>query len=174
MPSAFRKELVPLEQQGAELADVSFGDFVRLLGEGIADAQASLDRASADLVAELAATRVTTVPRVTETIAADGTVTYEQAEAQEVSLLELGVTPTFYAFSQATVEATMDVRVVESAQVDEQGRKRMGLFAGTKQVRAERRLNRDVHVSSKFTATLVPVPSPLRAGPERTTTGPGT
>lgn len=169
---SFRDPIVAPEVPVRETPSVSFGDLVRMLAEGIADAQTSLDRASADLVEELAATPVSIVPRVTETIDADGNVTYEQAAAQQVSLLSLGVTPTFYQFSQATVEVVMDIKIVESEQVREDGKRNYGLFAGTADVRTERKLNRDVSVHSKVTATLVPVPMPLRLEPIRTTTTP--
>lgn len=168
---AFRQPIIPAEVVAPEAPDVSFGDLVRMLAEGIADAQASLDRASAELITELAATRVSVVPQITETLDADGNVTFESAAPQEMSLLELGITPTFYGFSQATVEVTLDVKVVESTTSSETG-KRFGLFAGTRDIRIERKLNRDVTMASKLTATLVPVPSPLRLAPVRTTTAP--
>lgn len=171
---AFRNPIVGPEVPVRESPSVSFGDLVRMLAEGIADAQTSLDRASADLVRELAETKVSIVPNVTETIDADGKVTYEQGAAQEVSLLSLGVTPTFYQFSQSTVEVVMDIKIVESEQVREDGKRSYGLYAGTVDVRAERKLNRDVSVHSKVTATLVPVPMPLRLEPVRTTNAPGT
>ena len=169
---SFRDPIVAPEVPVRETPSVSFGDLVRMLAEGIADAQTSLDRASADLVEELAATTVSIVPQVTETIGEDGKITFEQAEPQEVSLLSLGVTPTFYQFSQATVEVVMDIKVVEQEQVREDGKRSYGLFAGTADVRVERKLNRDVTVHSKVTATLVPVPMPLRLEPVRTTTTP--
>ncbi len=156
-----------------ETPSASFADLVRLLGEGIADAQAALDRASASLVAELATTRVAIVPRVQEIIAADGTVTFQQDPPQEVSLLDLGVTPSFYQFSQATVEVVMDMKIVENNTESGTGQRRFGLFADTANVRFERKLNRDVSVHSKLTATLVPVPMPLRLEPVRTTTTEG-
>jgi hypothetical protein len=166
---AFRDPIVAPEVPVRESPSVSFADLVRMLAEGIADAQTSLDRASAALVEELAETTVTIVPSITETIDADGNVTFEQGEPREVSLLSLGVTPTFYAFSQSTVEVVMDVKIVESEQVREDGKRSYGLFAGTADVRVERKLNRDVTAHSKLTATLVPVPMPLRLEPVRTT-----
>jgi hypothetical protein len=103
----------------------------------------------------------------------DGSVVFTQGKAREVSLLELGLTPTFYAFREATVEVVMDVKVVEQETETTSGReRRFGLFANTRDVRTERKLNRDVTVHSKLTATLVPVPSPLRVDPTRTTTPP--
>jgi hypothetical protein len=168
---AFREPIVPAEVVAPESPEVSFGDLVRMLAEGIADAQASLDRASAELVTELAATRVSVVPQITETVDEQGNVKFESAAPLELSLLELGVTPTFYGFSQATVEVALDVKVVESTTSTETG-KRFGLFAGTRDIRVERKLNRDVTMASKLSATLVPVPSPLRVEPVRTTTAP--
>lgn len=169
---AFRPPIVPADEPVRESPSVSFADLVRMLAEGIADAQTSLDRASAELVTELAETTVEIVPRVTETIDEQGNITFEQAPAQTVSLLSLGVTPTFYQFSQATVEVTMDVKIVEKEDETTEGKRSFGLFAGTASVRAERKLNRDVTMASKLTATLVPVPMPLRLEPSRTTTTP--
>src|SRR5512134_2890309 len=109
---AFREPIVGPEIPVRESPSVSFADLVRMLAEGIADAQASLDRSSAELVQELAAATVQVVPRVEEVIDAEGNVTYEQADPQQVSLLSLGVVPTFYQFSQATVEVVMDMKIV--------------------------------------------------------------
>jgi hypothetical protein len=173
LPRSFRAPIVEPDVPVHETPTVSFGDLVRMLAEGIADGQTSLDRASAELVEELAASRVKIIPGITETVDADGNMTFEEAASVEVSLLSLGVTPTFYQFSQATVEVAMDIHVVESETESGEGKRRIGLFAGTASVRAERKLNRDVTVHSKLTATLVPVPMPLRVEPVRTTTTPG-
>jgi hypothetical protein len=170
---AFREPLFAPESTVAETPSTSFADLVRLMAEGIADAQLALDRSAAEMVTELAETRVNVVPTITETVAADGSVTFQQGVAQSVSLLELGVKPTFYQFSQATVEVSMDLKLVE--QLDENGTRKkgsLGLFAETSNIRFERKLNRDVSVHSKITATLVPVPAPLRLDiPRRTITG---
>lgn len=164
----FRAPVVSPELPVQEAEFTSFPDLVRMVAEGIADAQASLDRASAELVTELASTKIKIIPRITETIDKDGNVTFEQAPEREVSLLDIGVTPTFYQFSQATIEVAMDLKIVEN--INESGVKRgFALFANTSGIRFERKLNRDVSVSSKLTATLVPVPKPLRIEPERST-----
>jgi hypothetical protein len=168
-PRAFRTPIVEPDVPVRETPSASFADLVRMVAEGIADAQASLDRASAELVTELAQTKIEIVPRITETIDENGNISYEQGEPQEVSLLDIGVTPTFYQFSQATVEVTMDLKVVETKEKTEDRKKRYALYADTATIRSERRLHRNVTVSSKLTATLVPVPSPLRLDPERTT-----
>lgn len=163
----FRRPLVAPETPVKETPSASFGDLVRMLAEGIADAQASLDRSSAEMVVELANTEVEIIPTVTETIDENGIVNYTNGAPQKVSLLQLGVRPTFYQFSQAVVEVVMDIRIVENE--TENGQRRFSLFANTSDVRFERKLNRDVKVSSKLTATLVPVPMPLRLEPVITT-----
>ncbi len=172
-PRVFRSPLVTPETEVNETPSASFADLLRMLAEGIADAQASLDKASADMVVELAETTVQIVPRITETIDAAGNVTFAQAPAQEVSLLALGVTPTFYQFSEAKVEVAMDLKIVENlTETGTAKRRRLGLFAETANIRFERKLNRDVTVSSKISATLVPVPKPLRLEPTRVTETP--
>jgi hypothetical protein len=163
----FRRPLVTPETPVKETPSASFGDLVRMLAEGIADAQASLDRASAEMVVELANTEVEIIPTVTETIDENGVVNYTNGAPQKVSLLQLGVRPTFYQFSQAVVEVVMDIKIVENE--TENGQRRFSLFANTSDVRFERKLNRDVKISSKLTATLVPVPMPLRLEPVITT-----
>jgi hypothetical protein len=168
----FRPPLVDPTIPVRETPSASFGDLVRMMAEGIADAQASLDRASAELVAELANTPIEIVPSVTETIDAQGNVTYETAPPRTVSLLDIGVLPTFYQFSEATIEVVMDLHIVESEAESgqtEQKKKHWWLRADTASVRFERKLNRDVKTSSKLTAKLVPVPMPLRLEPARNT-----
>jgi len=166
---AFRRPIVAAEIPIREVPSTSFADLVRMVAEGIADAQLSLDKASAEMLTELASTRVDVVRNITEVIDEKGNITYKNGEPQQVSLLELGMLPTFYQFSQATVEVAMDLQIVESETSSEEGKRRKTLFANTSSIRMERKLNRDVKIASKLTATLVPVPSPLRIEPARNT-----
>jgi len=166
---AFRPPVVAAEIPVHEVPYTSFADLVRMVAEGIADAQLSLDRASAEMLTELANTRINIVRNITETIDDKGNITYKNGEPQEISLLELGMLPAFYQFSQATVEVAMDLKIEESETGTEEQKGRKTLFANTSSIRMERKLNRDVKVSSKLTATLVPVPVPLRIGPARRT-----
>jgi hypothetical protein len=115
---------------------------------------------------ELAATRVKFIPEIRQIIDKEGRMKFETADPVELSLLELGVQPTFYAFSEATVEVAMDLKVVEEEQSSTTPKK--GLFASTQSVRLERKLNRDVRISSKISAKLVPVPAPQLLTPVRT------
>ena len=160
-----RDALVPAR----ELPGVSLADLVTQLAEAIAEGQAKLDLSAASVVQELAKTKVQFIPEIRQVIGKDGSMRFEQAAPIEVSLLELGIQPTFYAFSEATVEVAMDLKVVEQTTgTTTQGKK--GLFASTQSLRLERKLNRDVKISSKITAKLVPVPMPQLLTTVRTVT----
>lgn len=166
-----RTPLIPLSQPARETDRASLADLIREVALSIADAQKALDTSSAGMVRELAETKVEVVSAIRETIGSDGQVSYEQDKPREVSLLEIGVMPTFYQFAQTVIEVQMDLKVVETE--SESGTKPTGkkifLQADTAGIRFERKLNRDVTVCSKVTATLVPVPMPLRIEPTRST-----
>lgn len=164
---AFRTPIVPAETIVNKVPSTSFADLVRMLAESIADAQMSLDKASAEMMTELSATRINVVRNITETVDEKGNVTYKNSPPQNISLLELGMLPTFYQFSQATVEVALDLNVVENESSSEKGKKT--LFANTSNIQMERKLNKDLKITSKLTATLVPVPPPIRIEPSRTT-----
>lgn len=151
-----------------EIPSVDFAELIRMLAEGIADAQRELDRSSAGMVEELARSRVSIVPEVREVIEADGEVRYERAESREVSLLDLGIAPTFYQFERSTVEVSLDIAVVEE-ETSPGGESRYRLRADTFGVRQERKLNRNLQAHSRLSATLVPVPAPARLEPTRST-----
>ena len=142
---AFRTPIVPAETKVNKVPSTSFADLVRMLAESIADAQMSLDKASAEMMTELSQTRIDVVRDITETIDEKGNVTYKYGTPQNVSLLELGMLPTFYQFSQATVEIALDLNIVESEDSTEKGKKT--LFANTSSVQMERKLNKDLKVS---------------------------
>lgn len=157
---AFRDPIVPATTAVQESPSVALADLIRMMAEGIADAQTELDRASAEMIVDLANTRVDVVRSVTETIADDGSVSISADEPENLSLLELGVQPTFYQFAESTIEVAMDLEIAEEIEEESKGRK--SLFARTRNITTERKLNRDVSVSSKITTRLVPVPSPIR------------
>jgi hypothetical protein len=148
-----------------ELGGASLAEVLTQLAEAIAEGQARLDLSAAQVMNELAQTRVDIVPSIRQIIREDGSVEFDQAEPVNVSLLDLGILPTFYAFSEATVEVVMDLKVVESLTTSGNDRKSPFLFASTQSLRTERRLNRDISVHTKLTAKLVPVPTPNRLAP---------
>ncbi|MBV5319920.1 MAG: hypothetical protein JZU72_03035 [Chlorobium phaeobacteroides] len=168
MSPTIREPLFSPALKVKETEQASFADLIRLVAESVADAQAALDRSSASLLRELAETPVEIIPSITETISQGGEVTYKHGKPRTVSLLDLGVMPTFYQFSQTVIEIQMDLKITE-ATTESGTRKGLVLLADTAAIRFERKLDRDVKIVSKITATLVPVPMPLRIEPVRST-----
>jgi hypothetical protein len=159
------------------VADVPFDDLVYLLAAGVADAQTALDAHTVETLDTLAETAVDVVPSITRTIESDGSVRTETASAESRSLLELGITPARYQFSDATVEVEVDVSVTERTGRDDEatrdhtatddrdagGRKRpFGLRAGTQAVIDQRRFDRTIGANARLAARLEPTPLPTR------------
>ena len=86
---------------GQELLDVPLPDMVTKLALGIAEAQRALDENSVETAQTLADTTIEVVPALTQTIAANGDVTFEAADPVEMSLLQIGLNPAFYQFASA-------------------------------------------------------------------------
>ena len=103
---------------GQELLAVPLPEMVMKLGLGIAEAQRALDENSVETSQLLAETTVPLVLAVTQVIAADGTVTFTNADPVDVSLLQIGLMPTFYQFSEATIEVTMDIKTTSSRETN--------------------------------------------------------
>ncbi len=150
-----------------ELPDAPLAEVLTQLAEAVAEGQARLDLSSAEVVRELARNRVSIIPSIRQIIREDGTTEFEQARPVEVSLLELGVTPTFYAFSEATAEVAMDLKVVESSTESGTSEQRPFISIATRSLRTERRLNREVSVHSRISAKLIPIPTPPLLEPTR-------
>lgn len=162
------------------VADVPFDDLVYLLAAGVADAQTALDAHTVETLDTLAETAVDVVPSVTRTVESDGSVRTETAPAESRSLLELGITPARYQFSDATVEVEVDVSVTErtgrdgeTTRGDESGNARdagrpkgaFGLQAGTRAVIDQRRFDRTIGANARLVARLEPTPLPARLEP---------
>ena len=79
---------------GQELLDVPLPDMVTKLALGIAEAQRALDENSVETAEILADTTIEVIPAFTQTIAADGTVTFEASDPVEMSLIQVGLNPT--------------------------------------------------------------------------------
>ncbi len=157
---------------GQELLDVPFPEMVMKLALGIAEAQKNLDENSVETAIALAETEVPVVLAVTQTIAADGTVTFTQAPTVDVSLLQLGLMPTFYQFIESTIEVTMDIKTTTSRETNvEVGVKaKVGFAMWSASVSIDvshnRKFGKTVQGTSRLVTKLVPVPPPPRIAPE--------
>jgi hypothetical protein len=118
---------------GAELASVPFGKMIYDMASAIARSQIALDKASIQLVKVLANTTFDYVPDVVETLLpnprqvkgangaplndADGNpvmvtgvlVQTDVGDSFPLTLLQAGVNPTFYAFTNSTIEVKMSI-----------------------------------------------------------------
>lgn len=157
---------------GQELLDVPLPDMVAKLALGIADAQRSLDTNSVQTAVALAGTNISVVPAITETIAADGTVTFTQADPIQMSLLQVGLNPTFYQFSEASIEVSMDIKTTTSTETSIKVgvEAKVGFAAWSASARLDvshnRKFGKEVHGTSRLYTKLVPVPAPPRIYPE--------
>jgi len=157
---------------GQELLDVPFPEMVASMGQGIADAQNQLDMNSVEVAKTLAETEIEVVPAITRTIDSNGDVSYSSAEAIDVSLLQAGLFPTFYQFSEAIIEVEMDIKTTSEREtnidVSAKARAGFGLWGASVQtdVSHNRKFGKEVHGTSKLKTTMVPVPAPPYLFPE--------
>ena len=155
--------------------DVPFDDLVYLLAEGVADAQSALDSHTAETLDTLSETAVDVIPSITRTIESDGSVTTETAPAESRSLLELGLTPARYQFSDATIEVAVDIHAtdqtgpgdeVDDDSPDEGADRPLALRADTRIGTEQRRFGQEIDVNARLAARLKPTPLPARIGTE--------
>jgi hypothetical protein len=157
---------------GQELLDVPLPEMVLKLALGIAEAQKALDENSVETAQALAETEIPIVMAVTQTIAADGSVSFSSADPIDVSLIQIGLLPTFYQFSEATIEVTMDIKTTTSRETNiKVGVKaKVGFSMWSASVSVDvshnRKYGKTVHGTSRLVTKLVPVPPPPRIAPE--------
>ena len=159
---------------GQELLDVPLPDMVTKLALGIADAQRALDENSVETAELLADTKIDVIPAFTQTIAADGAVTFTAATPVEMSLIQVGLNPAFYQFAEASIEVTMDIKTTTSSETNiKVGFKAsVGFAMWSSSVRVDvshnRKFQKEVHGTSRLFTKMVPVPPPPRIFPEIT------
>lgn len=157
---------------GQELLDVPLPDMVAKLAIGVADAQRALDENSIETAQALADTTIKVVPAITQTISAEGDVSFSQAEPIDMSLLQVGLNPTFYQFSEASIEVTMDIKTTTSSETSVKVgvKAKVGFSMWSASARVDvahnRKFGKDVRGTSKLVTRMTPVPPPPRIFPE--------
>jgi Bacterial Ig-like domain (group 2) len=116
---------------------------IEKLGLAVADAQAALDRNSINMLKELADTPV-------------------RIRDNDYNLLTLGFVPTFYAFTEATVEAKLDFSMTEATSFEIGGSVKVDYKAVAVAVNANyaRKFEQSASGSSSIAARLVSLPPP--------------
>lgn len=159
---------------GQELLDVPLPDMVTKLALGIADAQRALDENSIETATALAETTIDVVPSTVQTISEDGEVTFTSADPVEMSLLQVGLNPTFYQFAEASINVTMDIKTTTSSdfKISVGSKAKVGFSVFSASVRVDtsyqRKFGKEVRGTSQLSTKLVPVPPPPRIAPEVT------
>ncbi len=132
-----------------QLTQAPLPDIVEKLGLAIAGAQFALDRNSAELAKTMAGTEV-------------------EIGGETYNLLSLGFAPSFYAFTEATVEAKLSYSMSEgttfggSLEVSASGGTPFFMAAATVSASFERRFSVSAQGSSSIAARLVSLPPPER------------
>jgi hypothetical protein len=185
---------------GRDLLDLPFAELVRNLAVAIADGQTALDRNSLDTLRELVATNVDVLTDVTEVISPDvqdlpvtvrdangvehtqtvritgARITSSGAAPVPMNMLQAGLFPTFYQFTEATVEVKLAITMREDDASATSGTSSpllgIGLsraYASSVDFRTQNTYSYAASGSSTLTATLKPVPPPSRLQPTTTT-----
>lgn len=182
---------------GRDLLDLPFAEMVRNLAIAIADGQTALDRNSLATLRELVNEQVDVITDITETISPDEhtvqaggqsvTVTGARIEATgartvPMSMFQAGLSPTFYQFTEASIEVRLSITMREERSGTAEGRESAGglgigflglglsrAYASSVDYRNQNSYDYQSQGASILRATLKPVPPPSRLEPAVTT-----
>jgi hypothetical protein len=186
---------------GRDLLDLPFAELVRNLAVAIADGQTALDRNSLETLKALADLQVDVLSDVTEIIERTTTtgddsvddghggtinetvdVTGARVRSSGVghttmSMLQAGLFPTFYQFTEASVEVKIAITMHEDNTASTTGSNQLGFLglgasramASSVDYRTQNTYTYDATGSSMLRVTMRPVPPPSRLTPAITT-----
>lgn len=190
---------------GRDLLDLPFAELVRNLAIAIADGQTALDRNSLETLRALVDTNVDVITDIVEVIepderdvsvsVADGAggtrdetirvtgarVSTSGAEPIRMSLFQAGIVPSFYQFTEASIEVRLSITMREDSSSESVGRAasqaggaflalgRTRAFASSVDYRNANKYNYQASGSSVLRASMRPVPPPSRLEPAITT-----
>ena len=140
-------------------------DFVSKMTQSVAQAQQALDTNSINMLKTLA-NETADIPHVANTIEEvkdpqGNTIDTKNTTVttfNKISLINLGIRPTFYQFSKTLIEVSLDMQIEEEVTTSSNKKKR--ILVNTKKVRQERRYNQNINAYSKLSVEMVPVPMP--------------
>jgi hypothetical protein len=183
---------------GQDLLDLPFAEMVRNLAFAIAEGQLALDRSSIETLQFLANNTVNLIPEVIEVIerttgqsvtipAPTGTgttslpidgvqVRQETSAPVPVTLLQAGLTPTFYQFTEAQIEVKISITMRRGEDDNSNGNRQVKVpgfatraFASSVNYRTSNTYSYTAQGSSVLRATIRPVPPPARLVPRTVT-----
>ena len=174
---------------GQELLDIPIADMVRNLASAVAEGQFALDKASIETLKFLVANKIDLIPELTEiiqkvtrnvplsdeagapTVAIDTVgVTSVPADPVPTSLLQAGILPTFYQFTEATIEVKLSITMRQTSDAEANGRpgfgnRRVLAFASPVNFRTRNTFSYDATGSTTLRIVMRPVPPPPRLVP---------
>ncbi|MBM3237876.1 hypothetical protein FJZ31_16430 [Candidatus Poribacteria bacterium] len=128
---------------GQELLDVPFGKMIAEMGIAIANAQQQLDQHAIDMLLQMA----------TEEISLPGM-------DKKVSLLALGLTPSFYAFQESSIEVKIAITARSHEEEDKKSKSGVGLWSTSVNAQYARSYDYKAEGSSVLRTRLVAVTPP--------------
>ena len=176
---------------GSDLADVSFAELVRNLAFAIAEGQLALDRSSIETLQFLLDHNVQIVPEITEIIepaerevkvGSNGesiTITGANIRASgaapiTLNLLQAGLQPTFYQFSEAEIEIKVSITIRRTEEDQTTSRGGPGIpvsgfttraFASSVDYRSANTFSYSADGASVVRVKMMPVPASSRLTP---------
>lgn len=181
---------------GQELLDIPFGEMLRNLAFAIAEGQLALDKSSIATLQHLLTTNVGLVTQVTEIIepsvqqvqvggqtlpVTGATIRASGAQPVTMTLLQAGLQPTFYQFTEATLEVKLSISVKRTEETESESQPgnspsnilvkgfKTRLFASSVNYRTSNTFSYAAEGASVIRATLRPVPPPPRITPRTVT-----
>jgi hypothetical protein len=175
---------------GQELLDVPFAEMVRNLAFAIAEGQLALDRSSMETLNFLIKNEIDVIPEITEIIEpvehqvsiSGGTIPITGASIRasganpiRLNLLQAGIQPTFYQFTEAQIEVKMSISIKRTEESETAPgnnptavpvkRFQTRAFASPVNYRTSNTYTYSAEGSSVLRATMRPVPPPPRLTP---------
>jgi len=135
---------------GQELLNTPFAEMVSKTALAIAEGQTKLDENSINIAKTLAKTTIK-LPNLTDT-----------NQEIEISLLALGIKPTFYEFQEATIEVKIALTIANSTEIKAgvEGGVNLGVFSASVNASYANKYDFKGEGSSLLRMRLKPVPPP--------------
>jgi hypothetical protein len=172
---------------GQELLNVPFPQMVRSLAMAIADGQRALDKSSVETARLLAQERIALIEEIHEVITPafdqveldDGTtititgatVDATSTDPKQYTLMQAGLFPTFYQFTESIIEVKMAISSRTSSTSEIEAGASLGInygpvsFAAHVNFKSSQTYSYSAEGSSLLRTTLKPVPPPARIAP---------
>lgn len=167
---------------GSDLLNVPFPQMVLQLALAIARGQAALDRTSIQTARELSRTRFDVLAEIVDEITpvpgtSPGGVPYTGAQVTSqfnfvnMSLLQAGLFPTFYQFTESVIEVKMAISMKTSSEFSLEVSAEGGFacYSASVDAKYSQSFSYSVDGSSLLRTTLKPVPPPARMVPRTVT-----